>query len=318
MAEPIISVQHLEKRFDGISAVSGISFDIQAGEFFGLLGPNGAGKSTTISMLTGLVKPTRGDIFIEGNPIPSHLRETRARLGFVPQDFAFYPTMSARDNLSFFGRVYGLAGRRLKRRREEVLGAVGLSDHSRQTVLTFSNGMKRRLNLAIALIHEPVFLILDEPTVGVDAHSRHLLLERLGELNQKGVTVLYTTHLMEEAQKLCHRVAVMDRGNIIALDSPASLIHQFGRGGIRIAFSHGINQTFLDRLAELGDLKKIDGDGHEIFLHTHQTERGIKKIIELSQQHQVSIKTINILEDDLESVFLYLTGRYLRDQNLDE
>jgi ABC-2 type transport system ATP-binding protein len=317
MPQPMISVHELEKHFNGSHAVRGLSVEIHAGEFFGLLGPNGAGKSTTIGMLTGLIKPTKGTIFIDGVPFPARSRETQSKLGFVPQDFAFYPTMSAWENLNFFGRIYGLSGERLKRRREEVLAAVALSDRALQAVATFSNGMKRRLNLAIALLHEPPILVLDEPTVGVDAHSRHMLLSRLKELNRDGVTILYTTHYVEEAQRLCDRVAIMDHGIIVAEDSPAVLIQEFGRGGIRIEFSQTVNQEFLDRLTRLGEVKLMGGNQREVHLRTDQTESALRRTIELAEKEKVSFNTINILEDDLESVFLHLTGRYLRAQSQD-
>lgn len=315
MAEPIIDVQNLEKNFDKNLAVHGLSFDIRTGEFFGLLGPNGAGKSTTIGMLTGLIHPTKGNILIQGSPFPTRTRETQRSIGFVPQDFAFYPTMSALDNLNFFGRIYGLSGERLRHRREATLTVAGLTDRAHETVAHFSNGMKRRLNLAIALLHEPAILILDEPTVGVDAHSRYMLLDRLKELNDHGVTILYTTHYMEEAQRLCARVAVMDHGSIIALDSPSVLIRRFGQGGLRMELNRAAKPSFLARLEGLGDAALIDGKTNEIFLHTRRTKQALKKTIELAEKEKVSIKSVNVMEENLESVFLNLTGRSLRDQD---
>ena len=316
-SEAIIDVQHLEKRFKENDAVRGLSFNIRPGEFFGLLGPNGAGKSTTIGMLTGLIKPTTGNIFIKGRPFPEHSREIRSSVGFVPQDFAFYPSISARDNLNFFGRIYGLYGDRLKRRRKEVLSVAALSDRERDPVAQFSNGMKRRLNLAIALLHKPDILILDEPTVGVDAHSRHTLLTRLTELNRQGMTVLYTTHHMEEAQRLCHRVAIMDHGVIAALDAPGTLIQRFGRGGLHMEFNQAVNPSFLEQLASWGEVSSMDEQTNKILLRTQRTESALKNVISLAEQEKVPLKTINVMEDNLESVFLNLTGRYLRDQRQD-
>ena len=194
MNTPILVVKDLWKTYAAMDAVKGLTFEISSGEFFGLLGPNGAGKTTTIGMLSGLIEPTGGYVSVDGVDLFSRPMEAKARLGLVPQSFALYPSLSARDNLVFFGRIYGLRGKRLGERIACALDMVELTDRANQTVATFSNGMKRRLNIAAGLLHEPKILILDEPTVGVDPQSRNAILESIRSLNHSGVTVLYTTH----------------------------------------------------------------------------------------------------------------------------
>ena len=240
MQETMVAVHNLSKTYAGQEVVESLSFAIGRGEFFGLLGPNGAGKTTTIGMLTGLIPPSHGEITMDALDVSANTLAIRAKIGFVPQDFAFYPTLSARDNLLFFGRIYGLRGRQLKSRIDNVLQAVELIDRAGDRVSTFSNGMKRRLNIAIGMLHNPELLILDEPTVGVDAHVRQVILENLQTLNQNGLTILLTTHHMEEAQRLCDRVAIMDKGCIIALDTPSALIDDLGKGIVRACFNKPI------------------------------------------------------------------------------
>ena len=311
MENVIVSVKNLSKSFGEMRAVKGLSFHIHRGEFFGLLGPNGAGKTTTIGMLTGLIDPSCGRIVIDGVDLLARPKQAKAKIGFVPQDFAFYPTLSARDNLVFFGGIYGLHGRRLRQRTEAVLHMVELQDRSAQVVSTFSNGMKRRLNIAIGLLHEPHILILDEPTVGVDAHRRQVILEDLNNFNRDGLTVLYTTHRMDEAQRLCHRVAIMDRGKMIAMDTPSALIGDSGEGIIRVRFSDGIPQTRMDQLAQLGPLKILDTKRTAFHLKTKDPDKVIKEVLALSEEAKIRIKSLDVLEPSLETVFLHLTGRSL-------
>jgi len=313
MENTIISAQNLSKNYGGTRAVKGLSFDIFRGEFFGLLGPNGAGKTTTIGMLTGLIDPSEGRITIDGLDLLARPKETKAKMGFVPQDFAFYPTLSAKDNLIFFGRIYGLHGRRLRQRTDDVLHMVELHDCAAQAVSTSSNGMKRRLNIAIGLLHEPHILILDEPTVGVDAHMRQAILENLKNLNTDGLTVLYTTHRMEEAQRLCQRVAIMDRGQVIAMDTPSALIGESGEGLIRVCFSEPIPQPRMDQMAQLGSLTVLDAHGASIHLKTNEADNVIKEVLALTEEAKIRIKSLDVLDPSLETVFLHLTGRSLRD-----
>jgi ABC-2 type transport system ATP-binding protein len=238
--------------------------------------------------------------------------EAKAKLGLVPQSFALYPTLCARDNLVFFGRIYGLKGKRLRERMARVLEMVELTDRANQTVATFSNGMKRRLNIAAGFLHEPEILILDEPTVGVDTQSRNAILESLDSLNESGVTVLYTTHHIEEAQRLCDRVAIMDQGKIIALDSPAGLIRDLGKGMIRMEFNAGIDVGLMDQLGRIGSVRVIDGQKRRIHIETNHTDLASRELLELMKKRDGLLKTLEISEPNLETVFIHLTGRNLR------
>jgi ABC-2 type transport system ATP-binding protein len=309
----IFIVEDLWKSYGETEAVRGLTFKISRGEFFGLLGPNGAGKSTTIGILSGLIEPTRGHISISGFDLFSSPMEAKARLGLVPQNFALYPTLSARDNLVFFGRIYGLKGKHLRERIARVLEIVELTDRAKQTVATFSNGMKRRLNIAAGLLHEPEILILDEPTVGVDPQSRNAILERLDSLNQSGVTVLYTTHYIEEAQRLCDRVAILDQGKMMALDTPARLIQDLGRGIIQIEFNTGIDEKLLDQIKRIGVVRVVDDQKKIIHIETDQPDQASRELLELMKTRDGLLKTLDISEPNLETVFIHLTGRNLRD-----
>lgn len=311
--ESIVSIEHLRKCYGETEAVKGLSLKIFRGEFFGLLGPNGAGKTTTFGMLTGLIEPTEGRITIDGFDLLLRPRKLKARIGLVPQSFAFYPTLSARENAIFFGRIYGLRGRLLTERIKLVLEMVGLKERSEQQVATFSNGMKRRLNLALGLLHEPDILILDEPTVGVDTQSRNAILESLETLNRSGVTVLYTTHYIEEAQRLCHRVAVLDYGKLIALDTPAALIQGFGRYLIHIEFQEAFDETLLGEMERFGSVRVLDDQKRRIHLETDHTEEALKDLLVLREKRGIRFKTLDIAEPNLETVFVHLTGRSLRD-----
>ena len=223
-----IQVQDLHKDFGEVYAVRGISFDVQRGEILSLLGPNGAGKSTTISMLSGLLEPTKGDALVMGHSIRDEPMAVKASIGVVPQEVALYPDLSARENLQFWGRMYGLRGRQLGRRVDEVLGIVGLTERQKGRVSKFSGGMKRRLNIGVSLLHRPDVLILDEPTVGIDPQSRRNILDSIKDFNRQGMTVLYTTHYMEEAQELSDHIAIMDHGEIMAYGTHDELVEIVG------------------------------------------------------------------------------------------
>ncbi len=223
---PIIQVSGLAKTFDGagVPAVDGVSLSIRAGEIFGLLGPNGAGKTTTISMLCGLFHPTQGKVIIDGKPLETSLESIKQIIGVVPQDIALYSTLSARENLNFYGEMYGLTGKSLKDKRELWLGNFGLTSAADKRLSTYSGGMKRRVNLIAGILHEPKILFLDEPTVGVDVQSRNVIIDHLKELNKSGMTIVYTSHHMEEAEHFCSRVAIIDAGKIIVEGTPKELI----------------------------------------------------------------------------------------------
>jgi ABC-2 type transport system ATP-binding protein len=313
MKTPILIVENLWKSYAKTVALQGLTIEISRGEFFGFLGPNGAGKTTTIGILSGLIEPNRGHVTIDGVDLFSRPMEAKARLGLVPQSFALYPTLCARDNLVFFGRIYGLKGKHLRERIARVLEIVELTDRANQTVATFSNGMKRRLNIAAGLLHEPEILILDEPTVGVDTQSRNAILESINSLNKSGVTVLYTTHYIEEAQRLCDRVAIIDQGKIIALNSPARLIQDLGKGIIRMEFNEGIDDKLLDQMKCIGLVIVVDDQKRRIHIETDRIDEASRRLLELMKTRDGLLKTLDISEPNLETVFIHLTGRNLRD-----
>ncbi|MEI7726312.1 MAG: ABC transporter ATP-binding protein [Bacteroidota bacterium] len=224
--QPIIEIRELTKIYKGAEepAVNSISLDIFPNEIFGLLGPNGAGKTTTISILCGLFPATSGSVMIDGIDSHTNLEKIKQIIGVVPQDIALYPTLSGRENLTFFGNMYGLHGSELRDKIDHYLSEFGLEKHAGKAVSKYSGGMKRRVNLIAGLLHDPKIIFLDEPTVGIDVQSRVVILDYLKEINKKGVTIIYTSHYMEEAEHLCTRVAIIDRGNIIALDNPKDLL----------------------------------------------------------------------------------------------
>jgi len=311
----IVEVNELIKQYPGSAepAVRGVSFAIQQGEIFGLLGPNGAGKTTTISMLSSLLQPTEGKATIVGFDLVRQPNEVKKRIGLVPQDLALYPTLSARDNLLFFGRIYGLKGTDLRRRVDDALTIVGLSDRADDAIDKFSGGMKRRVNLAAGLLHTPKVLFLDEPTVGVDPQSRNFIFENVESLNRDGLTVLYTTHYMEEAERLCHRVAIIDQGRIVALDTPKALIESLGGGVIHLGVPHETPEAIIDGVKRLPGVRHAQRKDGKLEVTAQQAQRALIGVIGAFNEANVSITSLEILEPNLESVFLHLTGKRLRD-----
>jgi ABC-2 type transport system ATP-binding protein len=310
-----VAVNELVKSYGPLRALDGLSFSVARGEFFGILGPNGAGKTTTIGILSGLIKPDAGSVSVAGIERLGNNGNIKKKLGLVPQELAFYPTLSAVDNLSFFGQMYGLRGSALKEHMKNVLQIVQLEDRKQEPVIHFSNGMKRRLNLAIGLLHKPEILLLDEPTVGVDAQSRNAILESLQRLNMAGVTILYSTHYMEEAQRLCGNLAVFDHGRIIARGSPHDLVHSLGEGLIRVKFFTPVQEGFLHELRFL-NLIPLTSDGGivvHIKLDSNNKESVIHQVFAGAERWKLKVQNLEVLEPNLESVFLNLTGRELRD-----
>jgi ABC-2 type transport system ATP-binding protein len=296
----MIQVQQLSKSYGFLKAVKGISFEIRAGETFGLLGPNGAGKTTTISMLIGVLHPDAGTVRMNGSDDP-RLAQVRRQLGVATQSLALYDELTANENLRFFGVLYGLRGARLAERVDWCLQFSGLADRRKSRVRTYSGGMKRRLNLACALLHEPRFILLDEPTVGVDPQSRNHIFESIESLKKQGCTILYTTHYMEEAQRLCDRIAIMDHGHILALDTPEHLIGQ--HGGCSVV------EAELERMPD--DPARLPAQPDGVHLRW-ETDRPLEEVARLSADG-IRFLSLHIKRPDLESVFLALTGRSLRD-----
>jgi ABC-2 type transport system ATP-binding protein len=312
MSEPMLIAQDLRKSFGDLEAVKGISLQVARGEVFGLLGPNGAGKTTVISMLTALLEPTGGKITVDGLDLKAHTREVKAKLGLVPQEMALYMTLSARQNLMFFGRIYGLKGKDLRQRVDEVLEMIGLTERADDPVGDYSGGMKRRVNIGAGLLHRPQVLFLDEPTVGVDPQSRNAIFENVEALNRAGMTVIYTTHYMEEAQRLCHRIAIMDEGELIAMDTPTGLIRSLGGGVVMLGVAEGTAEDLTERIAQIPAVKSATRSDGQIKIETQRLQEALMGALDLTNQLDVGITSLEILEPNLESVFLHLTGKKLR------
>ena len=313
MQEAILTASNLQKSYAENHAVRGISLEITRGEVFGLLGPNGAGKTTTISMLTSLIKPTSGSIVVDDLDLAQNAKAIKSKIGLVPQELALYPTLSAWDNMLFFGRIYGLHGKFLRERANAVLDMVGLSDRAKDAIRTYSGGMKRRINIAAGLLHEPEILFLDEPTVGVDPQSRNAIFESIKRLNKAGLTILYTTHYMEEAQRLCDRVAIIDRGQIIALDSPKNLIRGLGGGIIRLGLHNGHLSAVSQRGKGHPAIKAISCTDEYLVVETYRAQEALMGLLDITSQLDARVTSLEILEPNLETVFLQLTGKTLRD-----
>jgi ABC-2 type transport system ATP-binding protein len=311
--EIAIQTQNLHKDFGEVYAVKGVDLQIKEGEVYSLLGPNGAGKTTTISMISGLLRPTQGDATIIGNSITKNPLAAKAALGVVPQEIALYEDLSARENLSFWGKMYGLRGASLKKRVAEILEITGLSDRQKGRVEKFSGGMKRRLNIGIALLHEPKVVIMDEPTVGIDPQSRRKILDSVMELNKQGMTVLYTTHYMEEAQELSDHIAIMDHGEIIASGTHEELVKIVGELD-RIELSINTeSQRVWDAWKNTPGVENIAAENGQVHLLVDDSNVVLPYLFESASQVGARITSIEIQETNLETVFLHLTGRALRD-----
>lgn len=312
----MLIVHDLHKKFGTRYAVKGLSFSVETGEAFGLLGPNGAGKSTTIHMISGLFPPSAGAISIFGIDMVKHPKRGQRRLGVVPQEIALYPAMSAKENLAFWGRMYGLYGSTLRKRTEEVLEIIGLSDRAKDRVETFSGGMKRRVNIGAALMHRPELIIMDEPTVGIDPQSRHHILETVKRLNAEGATVIYTSHYMEEVESVCQRIGIMDDGQMIAYGTLKELRETIGDRS-RIVLSLRETPERSDRLiASLRpwfDGKDVQVKDGQVTVFHQEPERILGDLIHAVTGCGAKVTAINIVEPNLESVFLHLTGKALRD-----
>lgn len=307
-----VSVANLSKSYNGAKAVDNLSFTIPQGIIFGLLGPNGAGKTTSISMLSGLFPPDQGEILIGGKALGKDPTGVKGLMGVVPQEIALYGTLSARENLHFWGRLYGLAGTELKRRTEEVLELVGLRERAKEAIKTYSGGMKRRINIAAGLLHRPKLLLLDEPTVGVDPQSRRAILDMIIELNQAGMTVLYTSHYMEEVSELCHQVAIMDKGHIIAQGTLAELTNMVGNQDIlKLTLDKHLEQ--IDFLTSLPGVSQAAITENFLTITTAQGNSALAGIITALTNRGSQVSSVILEQPNLEAVFLHLTGRSLRD-----
>lgn len=312
----ILTANDLTKHYNGLVAVDHISFEILKNEIFSLLGPNGAGKTTTISMLSTLLRPTEGTAAIKGVDVVKYPMEARRFIGVIPQDLALYGDLTGRENLHFWGSMYQLKGKELRLRTDEILDRIGLKEKADQPVKTYSGGMKRRLNIGAGLLHRPQLLFMDEPTVGIDPQSRRRILDLVKELNAEGMSVLYTTHYMEEAQELSHRVGIIDHGKLIAVGTQKELTTLIGENEtlrLHTREEQHIPDEFLTALHSLNGVINASKNEGQIVVNVQQAQSSIASVISLANQHDINIISVDIEEPNLESVFLHLTGRALRD-----
>jgi ABC-2 type transport system ATP-binding protein len=312
-AVPVLACRDLRWAYGDRVAVDDISFDVAPGEAFGLLGPNGAGKSTTIKLLCGLLPTVTGEIFIAGHRVEGEAVEARRHLGYVPSEIALYTDLSAAENMEYWGRLFGLRGKQLRTRVAETLEIVSLADRAKDLVREFSSGMQRRLNLAVGLIGNPSLLVLDEPTVGVDAHSRGAILDRLEELRRMGVAILYASHYMEEVERLCTVVGIIDHGKLIAEGTPQELVARLGGAQVVELGANGDLGRFVSEAYTVPGVSEalvVDG---MVRLTVDDAASTIPAVMSVASRVGVDLAAIEIRNRNLEAVFLQLTGRTLRD-----
>jgi len=313
MTENILTADSLVKTFDDLTAVNGVSFHISEGETYGLLGPNGAGKTTTISMVSGLLTKDSGTVMVAGDEIRTNSTRGRAAIGLVPQDLAIYPDLTGEENLVFFARLYGIGGPELDARVSQVLETVGLTDRKDDLTKEYSGGMQRRLNIGIGLLHKPRLLILDEPTVGVDPQSRNAILESVEELSRAGMAVLYTTHYMEEAERLCDRVGIIDEGVLQAEGTRRELVSMIGeKDRITISAAGDLVQA-ADAVRRIDGVTEASAADDHIEILAANASGLLPALLEGVTSAGASITGVEIREPNLEAVFLHLTGKALRD-----
>jgi ABC-2 type transport system ATP-binding protein len=309
----VVQASGLRKAYGDITAVDDVDLHIAAGETYGLLGPNGAGKTTTISMISGLLEPDAGEVLVDGQRLTTRSVAAKAAIGLVPQELAIYPDLTGRENLAFFGKLYGMAGRALSSRVAEILEVIGLTDRADDHTSAYSGGMQRRLNVGVGLLHRPKLLILDEPTVGVDPQSRNAILESIEQLADEGMAVLYTTHYMEEAQRLCDRVGIIDRGQIRAEGTSRELVALVGESDqVRLTATGPLDAaaSAVGQLAGVESARARDG-GLDVM--AKGAGAMLPAILAAVAEAGALVTSVEISEADLESVFLHLTGRALRD-----
>jgi len=312
MEVPLLICRGLDFSYGDEPAVSGLDLEVSPGRSYGLLGPNGAGKTTAIKMIVGLLRPARGEVLLAGKPLAS-ARQVKALIGYVPQSIALFGDLDAVENLRFWGSLYGLRGDQLRQRIDEVLEVVDLRDRSRDRVREYSGGMQRRLNLAVGILHRPRLLVLDEPTVGVDAQSRAAILDNIGELQRHGMAVLYTTHYMEEAQRICDVIGILDQGRLVAEGTLGELLGQTGGREQVLLHAKGNLGAFAREAIQLPDVTAVAAMNGGVRLEVDSAARHLASIAMTAERCDVRISNIDIGGADLEALFLRLTGRRLRD-----
>ncbi len=307
----VLEVNGIQKTYGAIEALRGISLQVEEGEMFGLLGPNGAGKTTLLSILACLLDPTSGSARLFGRPLDRRDHTLRPLIGLATQDLALYEELTARENLAFFGKLYGQRGKELQTRVDEILEFTALRDRADDRVGTFSGGMKRRLNLGVAVVHRPRLLFLDEPTTGVDPQSRHHLFEEIRSLNASGTTVVYTSHYMEEVQSLCPRIAIVDHGRVIASDQRENLLRLLpGSLTVRV---NGPTATLAERLGKLEGVKVVSSEGDALRLSSTDVKATTLRLIAILRELDIELLDLESSEPNLEQVFLHLTNAAVRD-----
>jgi ABC-2 type transport system ATP-binding protein len=310
---PAIEVLDLQKSFGENKAVQGVRFEVKQGEIFSLLGPNGAGKTTTISMLSCLLRPNDGDARVMGHSIRSDSMGVKSVLGVVPQEIALYEDLTARENLSFWGKMYGLRGSKLKLRVDEVLDIIGLRDRARERVSKYSGGMKRRVNIGVALLHKPKVIYMDEPTVGIDPQSRRNILDSVVALKNEGMTVLYTTHYMEEAEELSDHIGIMDHGKLIACGTGEELVKLVGQQTRIDLTLNGDAANVMNLWRDIDGVSRVSAEDGLVTVLVTDSNLVLPHLFEAAAKLSIRITSVDIREPNLEAVFLHLTGRALRD-----
>jgi ABC-2 type transport system ATP-binding protein len=308
-----IEVKNLHKAFGETKAVDGVSFSVEKGEIFSLLGPNGAGKTTVISMLSCLLRPEEGDAQVMGHSIRTDQMGVKSVLGVVPQEIALYEDLSARENLTFWGKMYSLRGPALKSRVDEVLEIIGLTDRAKEHVKKYSGGMKRRVNIGIALLHKPQIIYMDEPTVGIDPQSRRSILDSVLKLKTEGTTVLYTTHYMEEAQELSNHIAIMDQGKMIAIGTHEELVKIVGAMDRITVTINAESAKVLEAWKAVRGVTQVSANDGTLTILADDSNRVLPRLFETAASNGTRITSVAIQEPNLETVFLHLTGKALRD-----
>ena len=308
----MLEIKNLNKSFDETTAVDNLSLSVSPGEIYGLLGPNGAGKTTTISMICGLLQPDTGSVLIDGRDLRSDPLGVKAEMGYVPQEMALYEELSALENIHFWGKLYGLSGRELDERAKDVLTRVGLIERAKDIIEKYSGGMKRRMNMAVALLHQPKLLLLDEPTVGIDPQARLNILEVVREIAGSGTAILYTTHYMEEAENLCNRIGIMDQGRLLAEGTIHELVSMLGEGKIVTLRGKFTVLQLEGCLLEHSDVKILSNEPEYCLFLAQQPER-ITEVIKSLFDSGVPVEDISVRDPSLESLFIKLTGKELRD-----